>query len=185
MGIKLKITPQINEGNAVRLTIEQEVSSIAGATGADVVTNKRQIKTAVMAADGETVVLGGLIDEDIQESSQKVPVLGDIPIIGNLFSSSATTKAKRNLMVFIRPKIIDSVATMSAVSSRKYNYMRARQLDWQQRGISLMPSAESALLPEFNSELALPPSFEETLKKHDLEAQAKEAEEKSEQEEQN
>ena len=182
VGIKLKITPQINEGNAVRLTIEQEVSSIAGATGADIVTNKRQIKTAVLVADGETVVLGGLMDEDIQESSQKVPVLGDIPILGNLFSSSATTKSKRNLMVFIRPKIIDSVSTMSAVSSRKYNYMRARQLDWQQRGVSLMPSAESAVLPEWDNSLALPPSFEETLKKHDLEAKSKEVEKDSEQE---
>ncbi len=169
VGIKLKITPQINEGNAVRLTIEQEVSSIAGATGADIVTNKRQIKTAVLVADGETVVLGGLIDEDIQESSQKVPVLGDIPIIGSLFSSSATTKSKRNLMVFIRPKIIDSVATMNAVSSRKYNFMRARQLDWQQRGVSLMPSAESAVLPAWDESLALPPSFNDSLKKHDLE----------------
>ena len=172
VGIKLKITPQINEGNAVRLTIEQEVSSIAGATGADIVTNKRQIKTAVLVADGETVVLGGLIDEDIQESSQKVPVLGDIPILGNLFSSSATTKAKRNLMVFIRPRIIDSVAGMSNISSRKYNFMRARQLDWKQRGISLMPSSDPAVLPKWNEELALPPSFEETLKKHDLELEA-------------
>jgi len=81
------------------------------------------------------------------------------------------------LMVFIRPKIIDSVATMNAVSSRKYNYMRARQLDWQQRGVSLMPSAEAAVLPQWDNSLALPPSFEETLKKHDLEAQAKDAEE--------
>ncbi|MCW8999609.1 MAG: type II secretion system protein GspD, partial [Kangiellaceae bacterium] len=172
VGIKLKITPQINEGNAVRLTIEQEVSSIAGATGADIVTNKRQIKTAVLVADGETVVLGGLIDEDIQESSQKVPVLGDIPILGNLFSSSATTKTKRNLMVFIRPRIIDSVAGMSGISSRKYNYMRARQLDWKQRGISLMPSADPAVLPKWNEELALPPSFEESIKQHDLELEA-------------
>lgn len=169
VGIKLKITPQINEGDAVRLTIEQEVSSIAGATGADIVTNKRQITTTVLAGNGQTIVLGGLIDDDIQESAQKVPVLGDIPLIGNLFSSRATTKVKRNLMVFIRPTIISDAAGFDDISSRKYNYMRAQQLDWQQRGVSLMPSADSAVLPKWNDELALPPSFEDTLKKHNLE----------------
>lgn len=168
VGIKLKITPQINEGDAVRLTIEQEVSSIAGATGADIVTNKRQITTTVLAGNGQTIVLGGLIDDDIQESAQKVPVLGDIPLIGNLFSSRATTKIKRNLMVFIRPTIISDTAGFDDISSRKYNYMRAQQIDWQQRGVSLMPSADTAVLPKWNDELALPPSFEETLKKHDL-----------------
>lgn len=171
VGIKLKITPQINEGDAVRLTIEQEVSSIAGATGADIVTNKRQITTTVLAGNGQTIVLGGLIDDDIQESAQKVPVLGDIPLIGNLFSSRATTKIKRNLMVFIRPTIISDASGFDDISSRKYNYMRAQQLDWQQRGVSLMPSTDSAVLPKWNDELALPPSFEETMKKHDLETQ--------------
>jgi len=165
VGIKLKITPQINEGDSVRLTIEQEVSSIAGATGADIVTNKRQIQTTVLARNGQTIVLGGLIDDDIQESAQKVPLLGDIPILGSLFSSSATTKVKRNLMVFIRPTILSDVTDGDRVSSRKYNYMRAQQLDWQQRGISLMPFDESTVLPEWNDELVLPPSFEESMQK--------------------
>nr|WP_196139643.1 type II secretion system secretin GspD [Aliikangiella sp. G2MR2-5] len=173
VGVKLKITPQINEGSAVRLTIEQEVSSIAGATGADIVTNKRQIKTAVLVGDGQTIVLGGLIDDNIQESSQKVPVLGDIPILGNLFSSSATTKSKRNLMVFIRPTILDDIQSSDFVSSRKYNYMRAQQLIWKDRGVSLMPSADPAVLPKWDDQLALPPSFEESLKEHDLEQEAK------------
>ncbi|MDH5434430.1 MAG: type II secretion system protein GspD, partial [Gammaproteobacteria bacterium] len=169
VGIKLKITPQINEGDAVQLTIEQEVSSIAGATGADIVTNKRQIKTVVLANDGQTIVLGGLIDDDIQESAQKVPLLGDLPLIGNLFSSRATTKVKRNLMVFIRPKIISDAAGFDDISSRKYNYMRAQQIDWQQRGISLMPFVESNVLPKWNTELELPPSFRETMEEYDEE----------------
>ena len=176
VGIKLKITPQINEGDSVILQIEQEVSSIAGATGADIVTNKRQITTTVLAGDGQTIVLGGLIDDDIQESAQKVPILGDIPILGYLFSSRATTKVKRNLMVFIRPTIIDDIAGFDELSSRKYNYMRAKQLDWQQRGVSLMPTIDSKVLPKWDETLALPPSFEETMKKHDLETQAKDAE---------
>lgn len=163
VGIKLTITPQINEGDSVRLTIEQEVSSIAGATGADIVTNKRQIKTTVLVRSGHTLVLGGLIDDDIQESVQKVPLLGDIPLIGNLFSSKATTKVKRNLMVFIRPTILSDDAGADYISSRKYNFMRAQQLDWQQRGISLMPATDSQVMPEWNSELALPPSFNETI----------------------
>lgn len=168
VGIKLKITPQINEGDAVRMTIEQEVSSIAGATGADIITNKRQITTTVLAGDGQTIVLGGLIDDDIQESAQKVPLLGDIPILGHLFSSKATTKVKRNLMVFIRPTIIRDAYGSDTISSRKYNYMRAQQLDWQQRGVSLMPTTDSAVLPEWNDALALPPSFEETMKQHEI-----------------
>lgn len=168
VGIKLKITPQINEGDAVRLTIEQEVSSIAGATGADIVTNKRQINTTVLAGNGQTIVLGGLIDDNIQESAQKVPLLGDIPIIGSLFSSNATNKIKRNLMVFIRPTIVSDPAGFDEISSRKYNYMRAQQVDWQQRGISLMPATDATVLPAWDDQLALPPSFEETLKQHDL-----------------
>ncbi|MGX5175108.1 type II secretion system secretin GspD [Aliikangiella sp. IMCC44653] len=168
VGIKLKITPQINEGDAVRLTIEQEVSSIAGATGADIVTNKRQIKTTVLVGNGQTVVLGGLIDDNIQESAQKVPVLGDIPILGSLFSSKATNKSKRNLMVFIRPVIINDSTGFNQISSRKYNFMRAQQLDWQQRGVSLMPSAESAVLPDWDERLALPPSFDDSLKANDI-----------------
>ncbi|HBY84449.1 MAG TPA: type II secretion system protein GspD, partial [Colwellia sp.] len=83
VGIKLRVTPQVNEGNAVQLVIEQEVSSVSGTTGVDISINKREIKTTVMAESGDTVVLGGLIDEDVQESVQKVPILGDIPILGH------------------------------------------------------------------------------------------------------
>jgi len=173
VGIKLKITPQINEGDAVRLTIEQEVSSVAGAAGADIVTNKRQIKTVALAQDGQTIVLGGLIDDNIQESIQKVPLLGDIPIIGSLFSSKTTRKEKRNLMVFIRPTIIAEAAGLNSLSSNKYNYMRAQQLDWKQRGISLMPATDPNVMPEWNNTLALPPSFDETQKENEINTDSK------------
>lgn len=168
VGVKLKITPQINEGNAIRLTIEQEVSSIAGSTNTDIITNKREIRTTVLADDGQTIVLGGLIDDDVQESSQKVPLLGDIPLIGTLFSSNSTTKTKRNLMVFIRAKIIADHQDYNNITSRKYNYIRAQQLDRQQKGIALMPGADTAVLPEWDDSLALPPSYEETLKQQEL-----------------
>ena len=116
IGIKLKVTPQINEGSGVQLTIEQEVSSVSGATGVDISINKREIKTTVMADDGATVILGGLIDEDVQESVQKVPLLGDIPIIGHLFKSTSNTKRKRNLMVFLRPTIVRDGKLMNDLS---------------------------------------------------------------------
>ena len=164
VGIKLKITPQINEGDAVRLTIEQEVSSVAGAAGADIVTNKRQINTVVLAQNGQTIVLGGLIDDNIQESVQKVPLLGDLPFIGSLFSSKTTRKEKRNLMVFIRPTIIAEASALNQLSSNKYNYMRAQQLDWKQRGISLMPATDPNVMPEWDVSLELPPSFEDSQK---------------------
>ncbi|NWO03511.1 MAG: type II secretion system secretin GspD [Idiomarinaceae bacterium] len=165
IGIKLKVTPQINEGDAVQMTIEQEVSSLSGATAVDVIINKRELKTTVMADDGETIVLGGLIDEDVQESVSKVPLLGDIPILGKLFSSTSTSKQKRNLMVFIRPTIVRDGKRMRELSSAKYNYMRALQLDERSRGISLMPSEESPLLNDWDSKLTLPPGFDEYLKK--------------------
>lgn len=165
IGIKLKVTPQINEGDAVQMTIEQEVSSLSGATAVDVIINKRELKTTVMADDGETIVLGGLIDEDVQESVSKVPLLGDIPILGKLFSSTSTSKQKRNLMVFIRPTIVRDGNRMRDLSSAKYNYMRALQLDERSRGISLMPTEETPVLNDWDSKLTLPPGFDEYLEK--------------------
>jgi len=166
IGIKLDITPQINEGDAVILELSQEVSSIAGATSTDIIINKRSINTSVLVESGSTIVIGGLIDDDIQESSQKVPILGDIPILGNLFKSQATTKTKRNLMVFIRPTIVRDEAGISALTGRKYKYMRAQQLDRKARGINLISDDENMpVLPKFDDRLALPPSFEEMMEK--------------------
>ncbi|HFB67181.1 MAG TPA: type II secretion system protein GspD [Aeromonadales bacterium] len=165
IGIKLKIKPQINEGNVIRMAIEQEVSSVAGATSADVITNTRKIQTNVLVADGSMIVLGGLIDEQIQVSSQKVPILGSLPLIGSLFSSKGTTKVKRNLMVFIRPTISRTEGDIVGLSRKKYNYMRALQLDQQAKGIPLMPSSATPELPEWDDNLSIPPSFEEVMKK--------------------
>jgi len=161
VGIKLKITPQVNEGTGVQLTIEQEVSSVSGATGVDIITNKRELKTTVMADHGRTVILGGLIDEDVQESKQKVPLLGDIPVLGHLFKSTSNTVRKRNLMVFIRARIIRDGKVMDDISKEKYNYIRAEEIKAQERGIELMDDAKLPILPEWNDELTLPPSFDE------------------------
>ncbi len=165
VGIKLKVTPQINDGSAVQLTIEQEVSSVSGATAVDISVNKRAIKTTVMADDGGMVVLGGLIDEDVQESVSKVPLLGDIPILGHLFKSTNTTKRKRNLIVFIRPTIIRDGVNMNKLSFNKYNFIRGEQFKKREDGINLMPKSDTPILPEWNDELVLPPTYEEHLRK--------------------
>ncbi len=161
VGIKLRVTPQVNEGNAVQLVIEQEVSSVSGTTGVDISINKREIKTTVMAESGDTVVLGGLIDEDIQESVQKVPLLGDIPIIGHLFKSTSNSSRKRNLMVFLRSTIVSDSLLMKEISESKYNFIRADQIRKQEEGLSLMSDENMPILPEWQDNLTLPPSFEE------------------------
>ncbi|MAD76511.1 MAG: type II secretion system protein GspD [Rheinheimera sp.] len=160
VGIKLKVTPQINEGNAVQLTIEQEVSSIGGATAVDITINKREIKTTVITDDGATVVLGGLIDEDVQESESKVPLLGDIPFLGHLFKSTSVTKQKRNLMVFIKATIVREGSAISGISKAKYNHIRAEQLLRDEEGIRLMPNTRQVVLPEWDDSLVLPPTFD-------------------------
>lgn len=165
VGLTLRVRPQINEGSAVRLAVEQEVSSLSsGSSGAaDIITNKRSLKTSVMVDNGQVVVLGGLIDDDLQESEQRVPILGDIPVLGWLFSHKRTTKVKRNLMVFLRPVILRDEAHNAAVSGEKYNYIRARQQDVRARGVDLMRDDVSPLLPELNEMLVLPPPFQDPL----------------------
>ena len=158
IGISLKVTPQINDGDAVQLAIEQEVSSLSGLTASDIITNKRNINTSVLINDGATIVLGGLIDEDIQESESRVPILGDIPLLGHLFRSTNTQKSKRHLMVFIRPNIVRDQKLLTALSTEKYNYIRAQQLLMQGDGISLFPGKEAPVLPEWSALDASPMS---------------------------
>ncbi|NQY48577.1 MAG: type II secretion system secretin GspD [Colwellia sp.] len=165
VGIKLRVTPQVNEGNAVQLVIEQEVSSVSGTTGVDISINKREIKTTVMADSGETIVLGGLIDEDVQESVQKVPILGDIPFIGHLFKSTSNSTRKRNLMVFLRATIVRDSGLMKEISESKYNYIRADQIRKHEEGLSLMSNENMPILPQWQDKLTLPPSFDDYQKK--------------------
>lgn len=162
VGLSLKIKPQINEGDTVRMEIAQEVSSISSATtgAADIITNKRAIKTSVLVDSGQVLVLGGLIDDQQVQNDQKVPGLGDIPILGYLFSYKKTTLVKRNLMVFIHPTILRSERDSLAIVGDKYNYMRERQLAVRERGVNLMSNDSAPLLPEWNDFLALPPPFD-------------------------
>ena len=161
VGIKLKVTPQINEGDAVKLTIQQEVSNVLPANGAvDVRFAKRTLNTSVMVNDGQMIVLGGLIDERAVESKSKVPILGDIPIIGALFRSTSTTTEKKNLMVFIKPTIIRTGVTANGVTERKYNYMRAEQLFKADKGFDLIKNAKIPVLPKFGDDGHRPAEFQ-------------------------
>jgi general secretion pathway protein D len=130
VGLTLKVTPQINEGSAVVLEINLEISSLAqGAAGAvDLITNRRTISQKVVVEDGGVVVLGGLLDDTLQESEQRVPGLGAIPGIGNLFKSRTTEKTKRNLMVFIQPRILRDGLQAAYETNAKYEYIRNLQL---------------------------------------------------------
>lgn len=124
VGVKLIVTPSISDGNLVRLEIEQEISGVSPSTaGADIITSKRQIKTNVLADDGETIVLGGLIRDDETYQESKVPLLGDIPWLGALFRSTQKVVNKQNLVVFLKPTILRDKAANRAVAVEKFDQL--------------------------------------------------------------
>ena len=129
MGTKLKVTPQVNEGDAVLLEIEQEVSSVDSSSNSTLgpTFNTRTIQNAVLVKTGETVVLGALLDGFSKGQVSKVPLLGDIPLVGQLFRYTSTERAKRNLMVFIRPTIIRDDDVYRSLSKEKYTRYRQEQ----------------------------------------------------------
>lgn len=164
VGITLRIKPQINEGNAMVMAVEQEVSSISSSGQAsDIITDKRSIKTNILAEDGQVIVLGGLIEDRVRESEQKVPFLGDLPLLGYLFRAKQTNKDKVNLMVFIHPTILRDAGTADRYTSSKYNFVRGQQLDTHgAESLPLMPGEYGPQLPEMRELLELPPPFEAT-----------------------
>jgi len=127
VGIQLEVRPQINAGGGITLFLRQEVSSIAGpvtAGSADLILNKRELETKVLVDDGAIVALGGLLDQNDRETVDKIPLLGDIPVIGGLFRNTARSRAKTNLMVFIRPTIVRSPLEAQRIAAPRYEYMR-------------------------------------------------------------
>ncbi len=164
VGTILKITPQITDDGTVLMKIDQEVSSLIKSSIAtvDVQTSKRVINTRVLANDGEIIVLGGLISDNVTESEQRVPGLASIPFIGNLFKTRTSTKEKTNLMVFLRPKILVDAHQMATETSAKYNYVRELELKRQGR-VQLQPSERQPILPDLK-DLAPRPAPVETPK---------------------
>jgi general secretion pathway protein D len=151
IGVKLVITPQINEGNSLLLTINQEISNIASSAQAvDLITNQRIIETTVIVDDGEILVLGGLIEDVLRESEQRVPVLGSIPILGNLFRSRKTDKVKTNLFVFIRAKILRDAAAAAVETDAKYRQIREFMDESGGKDVSLMRNEERPYVPNLS-----------------------------------
>lgn len=163
VGITLKVKPQINEGNAIQLNIEQKVDSLSTSAvrgASDLITNTRSIKTSVMVDDGKVVVLGGLITDDLKENVQKVPFLGDLPLIGSLFRYKKNTKDKTNLMVFLHPVIMRDGELAERMTSGKYNFIRAQQLEAQLKDRGLLRNETLPLMPPMQDMMKLPPPFE-------------------------
>ncbi|MBQ0721883.1 MAG: hypothetical protein KBT89_16990, partial [Gammaproteobacteria bacterium] len=157
VGIKLKIKPQINDGDTIQLEVLQETSSLvtqAVAGSSDLITNRRSIEAVVQVDDGQVVVLGGLITENVVDTVNKVPFLGDIPILGVLFRSKEKKVEKRNLMVFLKPRIIRSPKELASFSKVKYDEVRRDgQVARLNSSDLLIPEAEPPVLVKYETTL--------------------------------
>ncbi|MGD2009238.1 MAG: type II secretion system secretin GspD [Cellvibrionales bacterium] len=155
VGVTLKVTPQVNEGDSVVLDIVQEVSSISQQllAAADVITNERKIETKVLALDGDIVVLGGLVKDDVQDSQQGVPFLQDIPLLGRLFRNDVVSVTKSNLLVFIRPTIVRDDADLRGATAEKYRYIRDQQAERRARGLMFLDDNRLPVLPSWEAQI--------------------------------
>ncbi|MGE4124239.1 MAG: type II secretion system secretin GspD [Pusillimonas sp.] len=156
VGLTLRIRPQISEGGTVKLALYQEVSSIdpssslpTNESNGTIITRKRALETKVLVDDGQIIVLGGLLEDVVDDSVTSVPLLGDIPVLGNLFKYQRRGRTKTNLMVFLRPHIVRNAQDSAGLTLDRYNYMRAAQAGLPARASSwLVPDASTAALPE-------------------------------------
>ncbi|WP_313557116.1 type II secretion system secretin GspD [Teredinibacter franksiae] len=156
VGITLTVTPHVNEGDKVIMEIQQEISSVdnaAAISASDVITNQRKVETQVMAKDGEVIVLGGLIRDDIQMGERRVPLLGSIPILGRAFRSNSTNIVKSNLMIFIRPTIVRDDETLEGATAEKYRYIRDLQVQQRSQSLQDIPEDMLRMLPEWEEQI--------------------------------
>lgn len=155
VGLTLGFTPQISKGDTIQLTIDQEISSIAQGSAqggaVDLITNNRTLSTSVEVDNGQILVLGGLIDDQVTESVQKVPLLGDIPLLGELFTFRNVQKNKRNLLNFIRPTILRGGGEADYYTRKKYNYIRSLQEQQAESSIPLMSEEQRPQLPQIDN----------------------------------
>jgi general secretion pathway protein D len=156
VGITLKVKPQVAEGGNIKLQILQEVSNVQDASNsAGIITNKRSIETTVLVGDGEAIVLGGLIQDDVQNGIDKVPGLGDIPYIGSLFRSESRKRTKTNLMVFLRPAVVQSPEDMNGLTQNRYDYIRNIYGAYPARKRWLLPDISPEQLPDLKLDKVL------------------------------
>jgi general secretion pathway protein D len=148
IGLSLRVRPQISEGGSVKMAIYQETSAILDATNpAGIITSKRSVDTNVLVDDGQIIVLGGLIDDNMQDTIEKVPGLGDIPVVGNLFKYRTRSRVKTNLMVFLRPTVIRTNEQSVNVAGDRYNYIRNAEIDAQPEQTTVLPNLGGPVLP--------------------------------------
>jgi general secretion pathway protein D len=150
VGLTLKVKPQISENGTIKLEIFQEVSSVQASSlnsPTGLITNKRSIQTNVLVEDGGIVVLGGLLQDEYSNNQEKVPLLGDLPLFGNLFKTESRGRKKTNLMVFLRPVVVRDAAATEQLSLDKYDLMRATQQSVQPPFNIVLPINDSAMLP--------------------------------------
>ena len=160
VGIKLEVTPQVNAQGDVKLFLKQEVSSVAGpvsSRSSDLILNKRQFETTLTVGDGQIMAFGGLLNDDERRTIERIPLLSDIPLIGALFKSKSKTRAKTNLMVFIRPTILRTRYDGDVLTARRYDYVRAMQLE---RNPDAEPSIDQ-LVRDYMG--AIPPTTDQLL----------------------
>ncbi len=156
VGIKLTVTPQVNEGNTILLNIVQEVSSISQQSEQGFVTNQRKIETQILAANSEVVVLGGLIEDKADLGEQRVPILGRLPLLGRLFRSDNKTKSRTNLMIFLKATVIRDTESLAGATAEKYQYIRDQQFKQQDRGFLRFKDKNVPVMPDmeyYNLEL--------------------------------
>mgnify|MGYP002135809635 FL=1 len=159
VGLTLKIKPQIGEGGVIRMTVFQENSSVVGSTLTNTngpTTNKNSVETTIVADDGQIMVLGGQMKESYTDGENKVPLLGDVPGVGNLFKNSSRERTKSVMLVFLRPVVIRDAATANSLSLDRYEAIRAQQQAEQPTQKMLMPINASPVLP------AVPPKGQAT-----------------------
>lgn len=156
VGITLTVKPSINEGDSLVLELTQEVSDVVPTTdtlNSNIITKERKIETKVLADNGETIVLGGLIQDDVSESVSKVPLLGDIPWIGRLFRSTTMSKDKTHLMVFLKPTIVRDRSTLLGATEKRYRGVRGEQLRQAQEMIDFGGSSNQPVLPSWQQQM--------------------------------
>lgn len=159
VGIKLEVLPQVNQYGEVKLFVKQEVSSVAGPVSnrsSDLIFNKREFETTLTVGDGQILAIGGLLNDDERRTIEKIPLLSDIPVLGELFKSKSRTRRKTNLTVFIRPTIIRSRADGDVHTARRYDYVRGLQLD---RNPDLEPSIDQLFRDYMGAPLPVAPTL--------------------------
>jgi general secretion pathway protein D len=148
VGLTLRVRPQISEGGTVRLQIYQEVSSVVDTSNpAGVITNKRSVESMVLVDDGQIVVIGGLIQDSLRDGMEKVPVLGDIPLLGALFTYKTRARTKTNLMVFLRPTVLRNAQRAESLTTERYDYILGEQYKSQPAHSAPLPDMEAPKLP--------------------------------------